>query len=380
MPISSRKKPTHICLTANTAWFLNNFCHRFLQTLHQQGMRVTILAPYDRTADDLVRMGCAFHPLTIHSQSKNIFKDLNLLRNYYSYFRTLRPDLVISYTVKPNIYGAWAARWSRIPIMTNITGLGTGFLHHSCIAHILRNLYRWSHRRVYRVFFQNTYDRDEFVRHHLVRSDQAFCLPGLGIDLKTFRPSRKVPDSDPCIFLFVGRLIGDKGIYEYVKAAEIVKQRLSLPVRFQILGPLQCHNSTAVSTQCMKIWQQKGTIEYLGETEQVQPYIRQADCVVLPSYREGTPQSLLEAAAMAKPIITTDVPGCNHVVEHEKTGFLCRVKDAEDLAGWMQTFIQLPYEKRQAMGEKGRKKMESEFDEALVIRQYLHSINHRLDR
>jgi glycosyltransferase involved in cell wall biosynthesis len=223
-------------------------------------------------------------------------------------------------------------------------------------------------KRADRVFFQNEDDRSTFVDRGIVSAQVALRLPGSGVDVTWFSPMPPTGNSAP-VFLMITRLLRDKGVVEFVEAARLVKKKLPL-VRFQLLGPLGAVNRTAVTRAEVQEWIDEGSIEYLGETDDVRPFLQRADCVVLPSYREGSPRSLLEAASAGRPIVASDIPGCREIVENGQTGLLCRPRDSADLAEKMEMIAGLPDKTRQEMGQKGRRKVEREFAEAIVLDQY----------
>jgi glycosyltransferase involved in cell wall biosynthesis len=223
------------------------------------------------------------------------------------------------------------------------------------------------------VFFQNDEDRQLFVRNKLVREGKARLLPGSGIDLERFAPAPPRDADAAPTFLLIARLLRDKGVIEYVEAARLVRREVP-EARFQLLGFLDVENRTAVSRAEVQGWQAEGLVEYLGASDDVRPAIAAADCVVLPSYREGLPRTLLEGAALARPLIATDVPGCRQVVDEGMNGFLCEVRNPRSLADAMLRMIRLSSAERAAMGAAGRAKMERDYDEKLVIGRYLDAI------
>jgi glycosyltransferase involved in cell wall biosynthesis len=233
-------------------------------------------------------------------------------------------------------------------------------------------LYRIALRRSRKVFFHNSDDRDQFVGAKLVRVEQTAVLPGSGIDLNRFKPGETIRSDGLPTFLFIGRLLRDKGAVEFAEAAKIV--RAQFKARFQILGPTDDHPK-AVSRDRMKAWEAEGLIELLGAAPDVRPFIRNDDCVVLPSYREGFPRVLLEASAMAKPVIASDVPGCSHAVDHRVTGLLCQARSAQSLAAAMIGFLNTPATDRIAMGSAGRAKAEREFSEDIVSDAYIRALD-----
>ena len=224
------------------------------------------------------------------------------------------------------------------------------------------------------IFFQNDDDRKVFVDAGLVDVSKIERIPGSGVDLSRFVPTNIECRGEAPTFLLIARMLWDKGVGEFVEAGHLIRARHSA-ARLQLLGFLDVANPSAVPREAVETWVREGVVEYLGTTDDVRPYIGAADCVVLPSYREGVPRSLLEAAAMGKPVITTDATGCRDTVDDEVTGFLCRPRDAQDLSDKMLRLISMSSAERQAMGMRGREKMVREFDERIVIERYLAVLN-----
>lgn len=368
MKASGRK----IVVSINTSWNIVNFRSNLIRAMVSSGYVVVAAAPVDAHSSRLLELGCRHEPLEMDNKGTSPIRDLFLFMRYTRLLRRERPDIYLGWTIKPNIYGALASRLFSVPVVNNVSGLGTAFLRDSWLTLFVKLLYRAAFARSACVFFQNGEDRDMFVRYRLVRFEQTQLLPGSGIDLVKFCPAPQLTPTlmEAPVFLLVARLLWDKGVGEFVGAAKIVKARIPT-ARFRILGFLDVENRTAVPRGMVEQWVEQGIVEYLGETDDVRPHIKAADCVVLPSYREGTPRSLLEAAAMAKPIIATDVPGCREVVDDGINGWLCRVRDADDLAEKMQRFAVTPLEDRSEMGKQSRLKVEREFDERNVIDAYL---------
>lgn len=363
----------HIVMTVNAAWNIWNFRRGLVEALIADGHRVTILAPPDDSVANLGKLGCRFEPLEMSVEGLNPLQDLNLLRRFRRLFLDLKPDVVLSYTIKNNIFGALAAKAIGAPFIANVTGLGTAFLSGSLLRSVAEGLCRTAWRDMPVVFFQNEDDRALFLSRGLVSDAQARLLPGSGIDLRRFSPADPpAPDLAP-IFLMIGRLLRDKGVFEFVEAARRAKKTRP-EARFQLLGSIDAKNRTAVDAKTVQSWVNEGVVEYLGTTSDVRPNIASASCVVLPSYREGAPRTLIEAAAMSRPVIASDVPGCRAVVERDVSGFLCAPRDAASLADAMMRFLDLPRIDRHAMGQAGRARMEREFDETNVIDAYREAI------
>jgi len=366
-----------IMLSVNTSWNLVNFRAGLIRALVEQEHDVVAATPPDAYSSKLAGLGCRFIPFPMDNDGVSPVNDANLIGRYWRLLRSERPDVFLGFTIKPNVYGSFAAHTHGIPVINNVSGLGTAFISKRWLAAVAKVLYRRAFRRSAIVFFQNADDRDLFVGGGLVRKDQTSLLPGSGIDLSRFNLAKPIntPDTDDSDFKFLlaSRLLWDKGVGEFVEAAKAVRNRAPR-VRFQLLGFLDAKNRSAIDAAIIKGWVDDGVVEYLGAADDVRPYLRAADCVVLPSYREGTPRSLLEAAAMGKPIIATDVPGCREVVECGANGLLCAPRSADDLARCMLEVLALSAEARRRMGLAGREKVVRNFDEAIVIGQYMNAI------
>jgi glycosyltransferase involved in cell wall biosynthesis len=306
------------------------------------------------------------------SRGANPIKDMGLIVEFFLIYRRLRPDMILHYTIKPNIYGTLAAALLNLPVINNVCGLGTVFLKNGIVSRIALALYKWSFRYPKKVFFQNPDDYKLFIERGLVSAGVADLLPGSGVDLNRFYPSA-YRRNGTFTFLMISRLISDKGVYEFIEAVRKLKE-VGLNARFQILGPKDPHHKRGIKLKTIDEWVDSGVVEYLGTTEDVRQFIHKADCVVLPSYREGVPRTLLEAASSGRPIVATDVPGCHQVVEHNYNGLLCRLRDSVDLAEKMREMAAKDEASLRVMGENGRKKMELEFSESRVIEKYVQTI------
>ena len=364
--------PLHVIVTVNAAWNVWNFRRPLIEALLADGHRVTIVAPHDDAVTNLLSIGCRFVPLSIDVKGLNPVEDIRLLLNMRDIFCTEKPHVIFSYTIKNNIFGAFAAKSLGIHFVPNVTGLGTAFLSASFLQRLVEYLYRGAFRHLPKVFFQNDDDRDLFLSRRLVNAGQAAVLPGSGIDLEHFMPF-PLPDRGPIIFLMIARLLRDKGVFEFVEAAQKVRE-IYPQVRFQLLGPADAANRTAISLETVHAWEATHGIEYLTTSTDVRNEIAKAHCVVLPSYREGAPRTLIEAAAMGRPVIASNVPGCRTVVEHGLTGFLCKPRDSQSLADSFLEYLSLTREAQQAMGAAGRLKMERDFCQSIVVQSYRQAI------
>jgi glycosyltransferase involved in cell wall biosynthesis len=292
-----------------------------------------------------------------------------------SIYKRIQPDVIFHFTIKPNIYGTIAARLLRIPTINNVCGLGTVFLKDGLVSKIAMSLYKFAFQFPQKIFFQNYDDQDLFISRSLVHQEITQVLPGSGINIEHFTKKKAaVADDRPFTFLMISRLIYDKGVVEYIDAARILRNE-GINARFQLLGAMDPEHRRGIDLDTIFEWINEEVIEYLGTSEDVRLELAQADCVVLPSYREGTPRTLLEAASFELPLIATDVPGCRNVVKNDFNGFLCQMKNGEDLSQKMRQMYALANEKRIEFGRNSRQIIEENFDEQIVIDHYLQLLH-----
>ena len=363
-----------IAIVLNTSWNIFNFRLGLLQALQKEGYKIIAIAPLDDYSEKLTELGIEHYDICINNKGTNPLEDAKLVFAFYKLYKEISPDVLLQYTIKPNIYGSMAAGMLGIPVISNISGLGTVFLNNSLSSKVARLLYKIALRTPQRVFFQNSHDRELFIDSKLVKENQTGLLPGSGINTKLFKPNTHKKENEVIQFLCVARLVRDKGIKEYEKAAEILKKKYA-NIEFAILGAYYPGNPTAITKDEMQKWEEEKIIHYLGTNDDVRSVMLKADCIVLPSYREGLSRVLLEAASLEKPIVTTDVPGCKDVVDDGVNGFLCVVRDAESLAEAMEKMILLSEEQRLEMGKRGRDKVINEFEEQIVIDKYIKAID-----
>jgi glycosyltransferase involved in cell wall biosynthesis len=362
-----------IAIVLNTSWNIYNFRMNFVKALIAEGHEVHTIAPDDEYTRFLTEAGCHHHRVKMDSRGANPVKDSLLILELFLIYRKLRPDVILHYTIKPNVYGTLAASMLKIPVINNVCGLGTVFLKDNLVSAVAILLYKLSFRFASKVFFQNPDDLKLFIDKKLVDSKSVDLVPGSGIDLTRFHPVG-FKRNDKFTFLLISRLITDKGVLEYIDAIKQL-QTTGINAKFQILGSMDPKHKRGIKTDVIRKWIDDELVEYLGTTDDVRQFIQNADCIVLPSYREGTPRTLLEAASSSKPIIATDVPGCNHVVIDNHNGLLCKLKDATDLADKMKQMSQYKDQQLQQFGVNSRIKMEAEYDESLVIKKYLAALN-----
>jgi glycosyltransferase involved in cell wall biosynthesis len=359
-----------VMLSANTFWYIDNFRSGLVDALVAKGCRVVIATP-DADAGWASAKGVEAAPIAVDRSGLNPFRDVKLFFTYIDLISRCGTEFFLGYTAKPNIYGSLAARVRGARAIPNISGLGTAFINPGPLSALVGALYRIALAKCPVVFFENGDDSELFVRRKIVRQEQVRLVPGAGVDLETF--SAIPPDTGEVRFLFIGRLLGDKGIREFVEAARIL--RAEQPGwRFQLLGPLDEGNRSGVRREELDQWIEQGLVEYLGQTDDVRPFIGAATAVVLPSYREGLPGSLLEAAAMARPLVATDVPGNRRIARDGVNAILCEPRDALSLADAMRRMGCMEQEACMQMGSAGRELVEREFGEQLVIAAYLETI------
>lgn len=364
-----------IAFVANTSWSIYKFRLYLIKTLIEQGFPVYVLAPRDQHTTLFEHIpGLSYIELTkFRGKSISPLQDLQLFRELLGHYRRIQPGLIFHYTIKANIYGSLAAARIACPSVSVITGLGYAFAGNTLIRTSVKAIYKRVLQKNAGTWFLNHDDQRIFINEQLVRKEKAFLLPGEGVDTTVFYPSPYEPGKETVTFLLIGRIIKHKGIYEFIKAAELLTQR-GLSVRFQLLGFFDEDNPVAISKQQVEEWRRQYNIDYLGHTDDVTAYIEQADCIVLPSYREGMPLSLLEGASMCKALIATNTAGCREVIRDGVNGYLCHKKDGPDLADKMEKYYRLSPEEKRQMGIEGRNRVLACFTKEIVTAIYLDKI------
>ncbi len=368
-----------IALSANDGWAILNYRRGLIASLQADGYRIAVLAPDGPHNAAIKALGVKLVTVPIEARGRSPSADLRTLAAFHRRLRALRPAAFLGFTIKPNIYGSMAAHLLGIPVINNVTGLGAMFEGRGPLNRLVGTLYRLALGRSARVFFQNRDDRALFVERGLVRPEQAGQLPGSGVDLDHFRP-RRAGAREGTTFLFAARLLWAKGVGEFVEAALIVRSTRP-DARFRILGPIEPTGPGAVSRSDLDRWVEEGIADYRGSVADVRGELAEADCVVLPSYyREGVPRILLEAAAMAIPVVAADSVGCRDAVRSGETGLLCAPRSATALADAMLALAAMTQAERSAMGRAGREWMERDFGEAVVHRAYREALHDALSK
>ncbi len=361
-----------VAIVINTSWNIYNYRLGLINALIEQGHEVYAIAPKDEYSDELVKAGCQYIPVEMDNWGTNPFRDIKLIFDFYKIYRSIKPDVIFHYTIKPNIYGTIAGRLLKIPTICNVSGLGTVFMKETFVTKLVKKMYKFTFRYPEKVFFQNEEDKQYFETQKLVEKGRIEILPGSGVNTDHFAPTVSEKNGK-FTFLMVSRLLYDKGVVEFIEARKQIKNNGKI-VEFQILGGIDSGHTRGIPSETIDAWVDHGLVNYLGTAKDVRPYIEKADCIVLPSYREGTPRTLLEAASMGKPLLATDVPGCNNVVEDNVNGYLCKPKDVDDLASKMKQMVKTSDEQLLKFGQNGRDMVKSRFDEKIVIRKYLETI------
>ena len=379
-PGSTGNRP-RIALVASVAWTHWNYRLSLIRVLEAAGYEVLLLASEDSSRSLLETHSRArFVPLhQLSRRSNSLVQILKFLVEIFQTLRDQKPDLVLFFTIRPNIFGNIAASLAGIPGIATIEGLGSSGSSR-WLQKITQPLYRLAFRHPRKVVFLNNDDLQEFLRLQIIRPEKALLVPGPGIDLKHFSPRKKEGSAHKIVFLFVGRLLAEKGIREFAEAARRLRIK-QIDAEFQVLGSVDPGNPSTISAQELTSWVQEGILHHLGFLEDVRPVIANADVMVLPSYyREGIPRSILEAMALAKPILTTDNIGCRDTVTEGENGYLVPPRKVEALVEAMEKFVALSPDQRMEMGRNSRQKVEQAFGDEQVIPHYLGLIQEILEK
>ena len=364
---STVSKYKRIALVANSTWNIHNFRLNLLDKFIGEGHDVIVIAPVDQYIEYKEKYPAVKHVAlrSMDRDSTNPLKDLLLIAELTRKYKRLKPDLVIHFTNKPNIYGAIAARRAKVDSIAIVTGLGYAFIHNGFIKSVTTALYKYTSKYHKKFIFENIEDRELFENENIITRGQGISVKGCGVNTTYFHPYPNQKVNEAMVFTFVGRLLYDKGVKEFVEAARIIKLRHP-KTQFWLVGELDPDNPATVEKDELIEWVDSDIVYYHGFQRDVRPFISKSDCVVLPSYREAIPRTITEAMAMAKPVITTDTAGCREAVEVEVNGYLAKLRDANDLAESIQKIISLTKEERKSMGQAGRNIVMNQFDDRLI--------------
>lgn len=341
----------------------------FIQELISCGHKVIIVSPRSEVADMLISLGCEFIEITVQRHGIKPKEEFKVIKQYWHILRHVKPDLVFTFTIKPNLYLGLLCRLLRIPQAMNITGLGEGLMHEGRTKKILMRIYPIATKRVHCIFFQNKFNRSFFVDNRLAEPCIMRMLPGSGVNITKFQPLEYPSDNVKIKFLFVSRIVKDKGIDELIEAFTIVKQKYP-QIELHIAGGCSEEYKESLTN-----WINDRLVVYHGRVSNMIPLYSMAHCLIHPSYHEGMANVILEAAACARPCIATNINGCKEAINNKESGLLVEVADVHSLMKAIEDFAAVPYTQKKAMGEAGRIKMEQEFDRQFVVNEYMKVVN-----
>ncbi|MDY3060760.1 MAG: glycosyltransferase family 4 protein [Fusobacterium sp.] len=363
-----------IILNANTLFAVYNFRCNLMKRLSKEGYEIICLGNRDSSAEQIVENGWRYIDAGMDRRGTSILNDLKLFFFYLKVFKEEKPEYILNFTIKPNIYGTLAAKLVGVPVINNVTGLGDIFDTENITSKIVKILYKISFRFPKRVFFQNDDDMKIFLDNKLI--DKKLCdrLPGSGVEVQKFFPEELVKEDNKIRFLFLGRISVKKGVRIINEVSKILTPKYP-NIEFQLLGKVYIDEEGHISKEELSKWEKESNIKYLGTSKDVRNEIKKVDCIIFPSYyREGVPRSLIESASMGKPILTTDNVGCRDIVEDGYNGYLANPNDVDSMVEIVEKFLKLSEDRRKVMGENGRNKVLKEFDEKIVINKYLKVI------
>lgn len=370
--IAKNNQSVKIAIVANTSWNLYNFRLNLIQGFLEKGIDVVCIAPYDAYSEELKKLPLEYIAVNIHSKGNNPFADLLFLYRLQQVFRKTKPDIILQYTIKPNIYGTLAAKWLRIPVINTVTGLGTVFLHSNWVSKIAQKLYMFSFQFASKVVFQNQDDRTVFEALKIIPQIKTTLIQGSGVNIEKFKPAETAHNeaARPFQFLMVARLLFDKGIQEYAEASRALYLKHGAAAECILIGSIDSDKNLGISKEHVADWAAAHHLNYKPFSNTIAEDYKYATYVVLPSYREGLPKSLLEAAACGKPLIASNVAGCKDIVTDTWNGYLCEVKNAHDLFNKMNMAFSLSPETIRAQGINSRTLTENFFSDKIIFNEY----------
>lgn len=363
-----------LLFVANKLWDVYIFRGGVIKRLVEDGHEVTILAPVDGRVDVEKELGAKVIDIKVDKRGVNPVKDLELMLTLTKLYKELKPDLIFHYTIKLNIFGTLASKIAGRNSIAVATGLGYSFVNTGLISKIAKLLYKISLKFAKEVWVLNGDDKEILIEEGITDKEKIFILPGEGIDTNLFKPLKKEREDDKKVFLMISRAIFDKGVAEYAKVAELAKEKYGNKVEFQFLGAVAEDKKDGFIKEDMDELVKNNIINYLGITNDVPSIVKEADCIVLPSYREGISRVLLEAASMEKVAIATNVTGCKEIIEKNKTGFLVEAGSVESLLAGVDEFMELTPEEAVEFGKSAREKVIKEFEERIVLEIYREKV------
>lgn len=358
-----------ILILANNDLGLYNFRKELIDKLIELNNKVYISLPYGERVEDLKNAGCQYIETDIDRRGTSILKDFKLMLKYRKIVKDVKPDVILTYTIKPNIYGGIVARITKTRYIANITGLGTALENQGLLQKITIKLYKVALKKVDCCFVQNE-ENLKFITKNIGDKLRYQLIPGSGVNLDRFKELEYPKENDKMIFLFIGRIMKEKGIDQYIDVAKYITRKYD-NTEFHILG--FCEQEYEEE---LKELEEQNIIKYYGRQDDIISYLSKSCCIIHPSYYpEGMSNVLLESSSSGRPVITTNRSGCRETVENGKTGYIVGIKNSKELIEAVEKFINLPYEEKRKMGKNARKKMEKEFDRNIVINGYINEIN-----
>lgn len=352
-----------VIIIANSCSGLYDFRKELIRGLKGKGYIIVALIPFDNTVDNFRKFDIKLIDIPVDRRGTNVVSDLNLFFSYIKIIKREKPDLVITYTIKPNIYGGMAARVLKIPYVANITGLGSTFQKEGILCTVITILYKVALENAKVVFFENSDNCKTMRKKRIVKKNQYCILNGAGVNLKQYSQLPYPESENPVHFLFIGRIMKEKGVDELFEAMKCLYLHNSNCV-LDILGNFEEEYESLINQ-----YEKEGWLYYHGYQSDIRPYIEYSHCFVLPSYHEGMANTNLENAASGRPLITTDIPGCREAVVENISGYLCKPKNVKSLYDSMRKFMSLSRNEREKMGDMGRKHMENHFDKKKVVKK-----------
>lgn len=355
-----------VLILVNHDVVIYNFRRELVERLLEEGFEVFISSPYGERIDELINMGCRYLEVNFNRHSLNVYQEWKLLRYYKKVIKSVDPSVVLTYTIKPNIYGGLACKALGVPFIANITGLGSSVVNGGVMQHVSKFMYKTAFNKVSKVYFQNKSNQQFFQDNNIALGKQQL-LPGSGVNLDYFSPIQ-YPDDTVVEFVFISRIMREKGIDQYLEAATYIGGEYPNTV-FHVLG--FCEENYKDKLHALH---KEGIIKYHGMQRNVKKFIGVSHCTIHPSFHEGMSNVLLESAASARPIITTNVSGCKEIVDDNLSGYLIQKENSNDLIKKIEKFLKLSHKEKEKMGLAGRFKVEKEFDRRIVVETYMDQI------
>lgn len=366
-----------IVISANTSWYLFNFRKNLIRAIIQEGHQVYVIAPPDDYVNKLLQLGVEYYPLHLSQRGMNPFMEILLCIKLFRLLKKIQPDIALTFTVKCNLYFGLCQRLLKFKQISNVSGLGEVFEKKGLLSLLVSQFYKFALVDSRHVFFQNCEDMEFLLNDHILPEYLCTRLPGSGVDLETFHPVLSFQSNKPRIFLIFGRIVPKKGYDLFIRAAQNMHLDKHQTAEFWIMGIVDNSRSESkILFEKIMEMHKKGVIRYLPPTDDVTSVLSQVDVVVLPStYNEGVPRSLLEAMAYGKPIVTTNWKGCRDTVEHGVNGYLIQPDNLVELEYYIRKLSGISDKALYEMGQASREKAETEFDENLILSNYLQKID-----